>query len=221
MNPKPFPAALGAALSAILLTAVAIGTEAIGIRQQPAPAGRASSRQANPAPSGPQWIWSPEPSRTDRIYLRQPLRLTDSPASARMTVESRGPWILFVNGIEVTRGTAGRVTPVTITRTLGKGRNVLAFESAGGRTTAGLKFELTIRYPDARTVTVVSSGDERVSRLPDPNWQGIEFDDSKWLLARVVGPSTAVSPTQQRPCRERRPVATRANVGHSGGREGE
>lgn len=132
------------------------------------------------------WLWTGIEGRPgEKVYFRQRLRFSDKPKSAKLVAESRGPFALYVNGTLIKRYPAGAHTAF-ITKYLDKGPGVLAFESAGGADASGLRFELSISYPDGRTVLVYSNGDEAASRAASLGWQTIAYDDSRWQRATVI-----------------------------------
>jgi hypothetical protein len=152
--------------------------------QQPRPRNTPPAAQTAPQP---QWVWA-KGATGQRVYLRQPFRLSDVPELVQLRVASRGSFTVFLNGGLMLRG-AGDATEKTIflTRYVFKGPNVLAIESDAGRETGGVRFTLSVRYRDGRVATVVSNGDERVSTQEAPGWNQAAFDDSRWAVSVVAG----------------------------------
>jgi hypothetical protein len=146
-------------------------------------------------PANAEWIWAPDRAAgAEQVYFRQPMRLSDMPALAKLTVSARGPFDVYVNGALILRnGTPVREHTVFLTRYLVKGRNVLAFDCRNRASDAGLKFELTVQYREGRVAKVLSNGDERVTREPYPGWQKTEYDDSRWVTSIVGAESAAVT----------------------------
>lgn len=139
------------------------------------------------------WLWTGiEGKPGDRVRFRQRLRLSQKPTLAKLVAESRGPFAVYVNGLLTKRYPAGAQT-LFVTKYLDKGPGVLAFEVEGGKDASGLRFEMTVNYPDNRTVLVYSDGDEAISREAPIGWQTTAFDDKAWPRATVI-PAPAQPP---------------------------
>lgn len=142
-----------------------------------------------------QWIWIPGPATQDRVYLRQPFRLSDAPELVKLEVAARGRFSVYINGGLLVRATPSEdyqtlfFTPYVV-----KGPNVLAIACDPAQGTNGIRFELTVRYPTGRTAVVVSNGDEKVSRAQTPDWEKVAFNDRAWQTAAVLRASTPSSP---------------------------
>lgn len=160
-------------------------------------------RPAPQAPKSPDWIVVPSANMPPAgapqvVYVRQPFGLSQKPIRVSLTVASREKFRASINGIEVLAGEgigAGKPSDVPgqtldVLRSVRQGRNVLAFEcDTDDARKAGIRFALTIRFRDGRTVLVVSNGDERTMVVAESQriqgWNLPTYDDKAWVLSQV------------------------------------
>lgn len=148
---------------------------------------RAQNNPTRPTTSA-SWIWAADRAPLpEKVYFRQGFRLRDLPQLATLQVGSRGRYTLYVNGGLIMRGNGGpQEDTVYITRYVRRDINLLAFDCDNTVGQGGLRFTLTIRYRDGRTATVVSNGDERITRRQIPGWEQTALDDHTWSVAQIV-----------------------------------
>ena len=182
------------ALPAVLLAAVGLHAQTPRVDRRTL-AHTAVTRAAPVA----QWVWIGGPATQDRVYFRQAFKLSDFPERVKLEVAARGRFSVYINGGLLVRANPSEdyqtlfLTPYVI-----KGPNVLAIACDPAAGVNGIRFELSIRYRNGHTATVLSNGDERATRERITGWETAAFDDRKWPLTVVVGGARAETPRAAR-----------------------
>lgn len=208
MRLRPFFAVAAAVLGVTMSAQTPANRGTRGRGSFPAPT-QNRTLAPRPAPAVAQWVWIGGPPTRDRVFLRQPFRLSDTPDIVKLAAASRGRFSVYINGGLLVRANPSEdyqtlfLTPYVV-----KGPNVLAIAcdpAAGSSVTNGVRFELTIRYRTGRVGLVQSNGDERVSRDRVAGWEKIEFDDRTWPVSTALGSgqgSAAQPPIRKAPSTE-------------------
>jgi putative heme-binding domain-containing protein len=147
-------------------------------------------------PSAAQWIWLPgkaEPNQT--AYFRKEIVLKQRITSAKLYGTCDNRMTVYVNGKEVLSSDAWE-TPVfrEVTEHLrsprkgtGETRNVIAVKAYNSEGPAGLVLRLELDSPKKEALVITTDATWRASEQPTTGWHEVNFDDSAWSPARVVG----------------------------------
>lgn len=149
-------------------------------------------------PGGAKWIWqgqagtsvnAPEGRRYFRVQFDVPAARAVKSAVCSITVDNA--FVLFVNGKRVGDGRDWRqVLAFDVKPHLVAGPNVLAVEAdnwkGSGENPAGVLARLKVELDGAKPLVVCSDARWKSSAAAADGWQGREFDDSSWTLAREV-----------------------------------
>ncbi len=155
----------------------------------------ATTTLGQPATSA-QWIWYPEDPASQANgqtrYFRLAVDLPSAPTRARVRFLSDDAGQLFVNGepapAAVEQGRGGQV--FDLTASLRAGRNVVAASVHNSGGPAGLIINGRVDCAGGQTVRLFTNASWRVAKTvagAADDWAGLEFDDSGWLAAKVIG----------------------------------
>jgi putative heme-binding domain-containing protein len=154
-----------------------------------------SAAQGPKAKAAPQWIWAGKPREDQTVYLRKPFDLTRPVTSARLSATCDNRMTVYLNGKEVLSGDSweepvSRDVTELLRPSVGgeKVRNVLAVKAHNDDGPAGLVLRLVIESGKKEKVVIITDGDWRGSDTAPANWAELDFDDSRWAPALVVGP---------------------------------
>ena len=148
------------------------------------------------AAEGYFWIWSPEDSphamaQPAERYFRR--RFTVPTArqltSALMHITCDNGFVLYVNGTETSRSEDWtKPIAVDIASHLRAGENTLAIHATNINSATGLIGKLTLQFTDGESVLIPFDEQFKVSKQEMAGWNQVEFDDSAWTAAQVIGP---------------------------------
>ncbi len=117
----------------------------------------------------------------------------------RLQIAAPGRFSIYINGRLVIRANPSEeYQTLFLTPYVTKGLNVLGIACDPASGIPGIRFEMTVRYPTGRTVSVVSNGDERITRTAGSGWERVDFDDRAWPLAVPIV-QTSSQPPATRP----------------------
>jgi alpha-L-rhamnosidase len=148
---------------------------------------------------GCSWIWFPEPGGTAspppgvRFFRKRfEIPAGASIEAADFDLAADNSFVLSATGREAGRGDAWETASrIDLAKLLAPGPNVLALAVTNGGTSpnpAGAVGRLAIRLGGGREVIVPIDGTWKSSAREAPGWRGLDFDDSAWPAARVLGP---------------------------------
>ncbi len=136
------------------------------------------------------WLWSSEPGPGTR-YFRRTIEIPRdaSVSDALLYLVSSGSSTLYINGRQAGKST-GLDNPIStdVTQALHSGANILAVAvSSSGDAPSGLIGALEVELARGDTLVIHTGAQWRVSPAEVPNWNKIEFNDSAWESAKVLG----------------------------------
>jgi alpha-L-rhamnosidase len=141
-------------------------------------------------PTG-SWIWSPDRREAKmRRAFRRAFNIDSLPSQAKLAITCDNGYVLYVNGNkigeELTSKTSGwkYAEEFNVLPYLRKGKNVIAVEGIKLGGAAGLLLRLQF---DGEKVKLVSDDEFLVSAHMPDGWTSVNYDDSKWKQARVIG----------------------------------
>ena len=164
----------------------------------PAPCGRTELRELEITGTAPKrilpratwqgnYIWYPD-ERVDNVtrYFRRTFHIDSvkNIASATLQVAADDIWDGWLNGKKFGRG--GVPSKIFDALPLLKdGKNVFAFQVKEFSIDEGLLIELNIRMKDGKSFSIITDSKWLVSREAAGEWQKIDYDDSKWVIAKA------------------------------------
>jgi alpha-L-rhamnosidase len=146
-----------------------------------------------------QWIWYPEGNAAtsapaEKRFFR---RVVNLPADRRVTaaavvMTADDGFTLLVNGVEMCRSEGHpNVVTADVAARLRPGANVfavIAYNKTGPpQNPAGLIGSLRITFAEGEPLDVITDGQWRSAKTEGAQWTGVDFDDSRWLHAGVLG----------------------------------
>jgi putative heme-binding domain-containing protein len=147
-----------------------------------------------------QWIWFDEgdPARdapAETRYFRRTFNLPEPPDEAALDITADNQFVVWLNGVAIGRGDDWmRVSSFDAKKHLRKGRNVLAVQAHNTGGPAGLLVRLTYIPNGHAKAVLVSDKTWKASRTAADGWQKPEFNDSKWIAAKEIGPYGEAGP---------------------------
>lgn len=150
-----------------------------------------------------KWIWYPENPAVDAVqqsrYFRKIIKIGDNieKAAIRITADDRLE-LLAINGNILNKDESKIADEWKIIRNydlkdyLKKGDNVIVIKVKNTGGYAGLICRGEIVLASGKTIELFSDSDWKVSKVPDKNWDSVDFDDSAWVNASVIGDATVV-----------------------------
>ncbi|HIE52334.1 MAG TPA: hypothetical protein EYP85_11295, partial [Armatimonadetes bacterium] len=134
------------------------------------------------------WLWYPATPQPPEVYLRHSFRLEVPIASAHLLITADDGYEAFVNGQRVGRGEDWE-HPDTydLAGLLEPGLNVLAVRAWNREGPAGVIATLRVVVQGGRMIEWPSDATWRVWAERVEGWERVEFDDSVWLPAHLVG----------------------------------
>ncbi|MCC6822345.1 MAG: family 78 glycoside hydrolase catalytic domain [Verrucomicrobia subdivision 3 bacterium] len=146
------------------------------------------------------WIWFPEgrPETDAPVGTRYFRRTFELPAGrsvrqAKLQLAGDNEWACAVNGQHAgTGGNFKATTTMDVTRSLKPGRNVVAgwVKNAGeGPNPAGLVGILKIEFESGEPLVIPTDAAWKTTNQESGAWTALEYDDSTWVPAKVLGPS--------------------------------
>ena len=148
---------------------------------------------------GCSWIWYPEgePEKSAPVATRYFRRTFDLPAGravqqAELHLAGDNRWACAVNGQHAGEGGSfNSATLMDVTRSLKAGRNVVSVwvENVGDNPNpAGLVGLLTVKFESGDPLAIPTDASWKVTDKLVGAWSALDYDDSNWVAARVLGP---------------------------------
>jgi putative membrane-bound dehydrogenase-like protein len=172
-------------IAAFLLAALPLGLLALTPDQPPAP-GWGSAR----------WVWDEADANTvtqsnEPRYLRRTFDLTARAVQAELWITVDNHYVVYVNGHKVgTDGEWSSVEKYDVARHLVPGKNVLAIVAKNQGGVAGAIARLHVKTADQKELVVGTDDRTRITQMLHADWLKVEFDDSTWPMAVVLGDAT-------------------------------
>lgn len=149
--------------------------------------------------TGTQWIWYPEgdPKKeapTATRFFRRTVQLPEGKTirEAHFHITGDDSSAIFVNGKRVlTNNDFMTVPDIDVTAALHPGTNLLAasVHNAGEKPNpAGLVGLLDVMFTDGSSAAVETDSLWLAAKSEKPGWQSVEFTDTGWVAAKVLGP---------------------------------
>src|SRR5262245_27820187 len=174
----------------VLVAAVLISVVAVSVvwqvQAQPAAKGKAAS----------DWIWLDGGARPNQtVYFRKDIMLKYRIKSAKLCGTCDNQMTVFINGKEAMASDAWE-TPIyrditDLLRAPSKGekpvRNVIAVKAHNTEGPAGLVLRLALEAPKRDVVVIGTDSSWRVSENGAKGWNEVNFNDTDWASAAVVG----------------------------------
>jgi hypothetical protein len=146
-----------------------------------------------------KWLWSRADARQaappQTIFMRRIWSLEQPPARAIATFTADNSFELSINGKSLAKSD-NWVSPVQVdvTRMLAAGKNIVAVTAVNGSDApnpAGVIGEIVAFGADGKLLAVLATDDSwRVAEADAAGWLKLDFDDSSWKLASVLGDAT-------------------------------
>lgn len=133
------------------------------------------------------WVWFGGTDDGPR-YLRRSFDVPAKPTSALLRSTVDNTYVVFLNGERL--GGDSQWESVDRHDVAGKlrvGRNVIAVEAANRGGGAGAFVRLDAVLADGSKLGVGTDGQTRASLVASDGWQAVDFDDSSWAFAAVLG----------------------------------
>ncbi len=150
-----------------------------------------------------QWIWVADddgnPVTSPVCYFRKTFSMGGAErGEIKITCDDK--YELFVNGRRVGRGSDWkRLDRYDIRRYLREGRNIIAVKCENETSTpAGLVAQVTVMNSGNTDVSHSTDGSWLVSTSDAPHWRDVDFNESKWQPALVLGELGRTSPWDDR-----------------------
>ena len=145
------------------------------------------------------WIWFPDPGMTDALppgprFFRRAFRVTDDHpiTNAVLRITADDACTIFLDGREIGSRSGGHATKeMDLTHRLTPGLHLLAVRAENRGETpnpAGLIARLQVDFAAGPPLVVRADESWRTSKIESPDWQTVDFDDTNWQPARVLGP---------------------------------
>ncbi|MCB9784062.1 MAG: c-type cytochrome [Candidatus Omnitrophica bacterium] len=140
------------------------------------------------AEEAPSWIWVDSVGDKQDVYFRVGFDLAEDPVSATFAGTCDDECSVYLNGKQILslRGW-DEVGTAPAMDALRQGKNVLAIETENNNAAAGLIGRLTVESSDGTLTRVATDGSWKTSTEGAEKWNQIDFDDSGWSNATVVG----------------------------------
>ncbi len=138
-----------------------------------------------------KWIWHPTQKGDNKgVWFRRVVELDKAAkiVKARIRCTADDSFELFINGRKIGEGTTWeQIFDFQAADALRPGKNVVAIKAhnAGGQ--AGLTFSMRVDLQGNPSVWLQSSDQWLTAEAEQPNWSTVDFDDSAWVKAGVIG----------------------------------
>src|SRR5262245_44317238 len=151
------------------------------------------------------WIWDEADANTvaqnnEPRQLRLTFILNAKPQAAELWITVDNIYSAYVNGVLVGSDKQWEtVERYDVAKHLVVGKNILAIQATNNGGVAGAIARLHVSMPDKKDVLVVTDDKTRVRRAEarkgpvESSWTKIDFDDSTWATANVLG-DTSIAP---------------------------
>ncbi len=168
---------------ALLLFGLGLWLAARSPAQQPGPRGW----------GGAAWVWDqPDANQVaqsnDPRFLRRTFTLSAKARKADLWITADNHYVVYLNGKKVGQdGEWNTVEKYDVTKLLTVGKNVLAIEARNDGGPAGVIARLHVRTADGKDLYAVTDGHTKITQKAPKGWQAVDFDDSAWFGAIVLG----------------------------------
>lgn len=181
-----------------------------------------TGRQPVPPPRplrAAKWLWSRAEARQaappQTIFLRRVWSLEQAPAQAVATFTVDNSFELVINGRPLTKSDNwGAPVQLDATGLLTAGKNVVAVKAINGGkepNPAGVIGEIVVFDADGKQAALLATDESwRASEMDAAGWLNLDFDDSSWKSASVLGDAT-VDPWNVAQILERTGAVVQAN----------
>lgn len=145
---------------------------------------------------GAAWVWdqpdaNQTPQSNDPRYLRRPFQLAAKTIEAQLWITADNHYTVHVNGHKVgADGEWSTVEKYDVAKHLVAGKNVLAIEARNQGGPAGVIARLHVKTADGKSLFIVTDGQTKITQGAPKGWQAVDFDDSTWFAAVVLGDAT-------------------------------
>jgi putative heme-binding domain-containing protein len=146
------------------------------------------------------WIWYDEgdplnSAPAETRWFRRVFTLSRVPGTANLEITADNRFVVWLNGARVGQGDNwASLHRYKVGKHLVAGKNVLAVEAKNDGGPAGLVVRLSWRGAGKAREAVVSDGQWKAARQAAAGWEKVDFDDAKWMKAKVLGPYGKVGP---------------------------
>lgn len=148
-------------------------------------------KREGPAPIFGDWIWHPVlTDEEDTRYFRTIVELPEGAVvqSAQLWGAANNEFYCHVNGQYAGGCDEWKaVESKEFGALLKPGKNIFAIRGVHDRLAAGFTFGARITLADGRVIEVHSGADWRSSDEKAEGWQAVDFDDSAWVPAKIMG----------------------------------
>ena len=171
--------------------------------------------------SDTNWIWYPEddPQKSAPVGERFFRRMIEIPKDrqitrARYLATADSQCKAFINGRDIGgRDNYRNVKDTDLTNVFRPGKNVIAVQGInrsddGARKPAGIVGRLTIDFDRGEPIVIATDEKWLAANKEIAGWNEVEFDDSKWVPAKVLGP-VGMAPWYRVRAPEKRELAAR------------
>ncbi|MGB7344388.1 MAG: c-type cytochrome [Pirellulaceae bacterium] len=135
-----------------------------------------------------KWIWHTENANDQTVFLRATFQVTDDIKSATVGASADNQFKLFVNGQQVLQGDAWeRLESANITDNLIKGQNFFAVQATNQGGIAAFTLQADVTYKSGATTHWLTDKTWKSSPQASKGWKTVDFDDSAWSSAKVIG----------------------------------
>lgn len=136
----------------------------------------------------PSWIWFKKTSEAEVRYFRKAIVVEPPVTKARLMATADDGLEAFVNGKQVLATTSWQTGyEADIASGLKAGTNVIAFRARNGDESPAAAIALVEVTTAKGKQTWVTDGSWKASDKSAANWNSIDFDDSGWERAQVIG----------------------------------
>ena len=138
------------------------------------------------------WIWNPDDSdpgsSSDPRFFRYEFTLAGGWKSAEFEMSVDNAGTAFLNGERIANSRAWeRPAFANLASKLRQGKNVIAIRATNQGGIAGLVARLKIERREGPNPTIETNAQWATSVETEEGWMNLEFDDSKWAKASIVG----------------------------------
>lgn len=150
---------------------------------------QAQGKKAAPKGPVPNWIWlSDKPTDAQVVLFRKVIEVPDDLKSAVVIASCDNVMSLFVNGEKLRdHQTWEEAFREDVTKQVKPGKNVIALRGINQGGAAGIIARIVLDTKAGKRETIVTDGTWTASEDMATGWQKLDFDDSKWTKAHVIG----------------------------------
>ncbi len=127
------------------------------------------------------------PFPDSKNYYRYKFNLPEDPQGAIVNINGDNKIELWVNGNAITRGKNAEegftYDSHDLNKILNKGENIIAIEETNSAGYGWLVLQGLVQFSNSDEFEILSNDKWKESNKSYPNWQSIDYDDSKWKAA--------------------------------------